>query len=270
MYEMDLAYVYQQPKHALVHTWVALSNAQSLDYQACRGYLKFGCCAISEGDEQVDLTVKEKKQANADALLPPHIKTEAVQLCVRLIKAEALPKMDSWGGTCEAYVQVEFGGASIKTRAVKADQRWMGAYWFEDVLIPVTLPAVATQLVMTVWDEDKASGDDIIGTLRLHWKDIKENKYGDYCWFNIYGAPLKVQGDYTDNMNEEPRIASNWRGRILCSLAAKKIKKPHTKLAPIEGPIGDEMRDRFDGYPKYELRVQVYSGNALPFANKDY
>lgn len=272
MYEMDVAYVYQQPKHALVHTWVALSNAQSLDYQACRGYLKFGCSIIGEGDEQVDLTVAEKgKNSNADALLPPHIKQEAVQLCVRLIRAEALPKMDTWGGTCEAYVQVEFGGAKIKTRAVEADKRWFSSFWHEDILIPVTLPCVSTQLVLSVWDYDKVGDDDIIGTLRLHWKDIVDKKYADYTWLNIYGAPLKVYGKHTDNMNEEPRIASNWRGRILCSLDTAKLKKPKSKLNPIGDPkIGDEMRDKFDHYPKYELRVQVYSGNAFPFKDEDY
>jgi len=34
---------------------------------------------IGEGDEQTDLTVKEKNvNGDADALLPPHIKTEAI------------------------------------------------------------------------------------------------------------------------------------------------------------------------------------------------
>jgi len=127
---------------------------------------------------------------------------------------------------------------------------------------------------MTIWDYDKVGSDDIIGTIRLHWKDIMDKKYEDYCWMNIYGAPLKVSGDYTDDMNEEPRIASNWRGRILCSLAAAKLKKPKSSIESIEGLIGDEIRDKFgpenSDYPNYELRAKVYSGNALPFPEEDY
>jgi len=59
--------------------------------------------------------------------------------------------MDAWGkkwndfeGTCEAYVEIEFGGAKIKTRAVVADKRWHQAYWFEDIFIPVSIPCVST------------------------------------------------------------------------------------------------------------------------------
>ena len=61
-YEMDLTYVYYQDKHALIHKWIALSNAESEEFQEIRGYLKFGVSVLGEGDEQVDLAIKEQKE----------------------------------------------------------------------------------------------------------------------------------------------------------------------------------------------------------------
>jgi hypothetical protein len=50
-YEMDLTYVYSQPNHALIHKWIAVSNSEAKDFQACRGYLKFGVSVLAEGDK---------------------------------------------------------------------------------------------------------------------------------------------------------------------------------------------------------------------------
>ena len=50
-YEMDLTYVYFQPKHAIIHKWIVLANSEAEEFQAVRGYLKFGISVIAEGDE---------------------------------------------------------------------------------------------------------------------------------------------------------------------------------------------------------------------------
>lgn len=47
-----------------------------------------------------------------------------------------------------------------------------------------------------------------------------------YDWKNVYGSPLDVSGKVTKRMNENPEIASLWKGRILMKCTAEKTEKP--------------------------------------------
>jgi hypothetical protein len=52
-------------------------------------------------------------------------------------------------------------------------------------------------------------------------------KYKGSCfWKNIYGSPIDCSGSNTDMMNENPEIASTWKGRILMQVLAYKTEKP--------------------------------------------
>jgi hypothetical protein len=189
---------------------------------------------IAEGDEQVDLTIKELSDAkDSDLLLPPQIQTQSCQLKIRCVKAEGLPKMDDYGGTCDAYVKADFSGCHLKTTHVEADKGTFSAYWSEDLLMPVTIPCVTGRLFVRVYDWDAASEDDIIGTVTFSFTDIEAGRYKDYFWANIYGAPLGKSGKHTDKMNAEPRYASYWRGRVLLQITTEPAKKPKTKMLKI-------------------------------------
>jgi hypothetical protein len=48
-------------------------------------------------------------------MMPPHIKTEYFQLRFGIIRAEKLPKMDTFG-TIDAYVKCDYMGATMKTK----------------------------------------------------------------------------------------------------------------------------------------------------------
>jgi hypothetical protein len=52
-YEFDAAWVYFQPKHALLHKWVALSNPESENFNEVAGYLKLSIAIATLGDEQL-------------------------------------------------------------------------------------------------------------------------------------------------------------------------------------------------------------------------
>jgi hypothetical protein len=74
---------------------------------------------LTEGDEQVDLTIKEEKETqDTDLLLPPQIQTKSCQMRVVFLKAEGLPKLDDamiGKGTCDPFVEVDFAGNILKT-----------------------------------------------------------------------------------------------------------------------------------------------------------
>ena len=271
-YEMDLSYVYFQPGHSIVHNWIVLANSEEEDFQSVRGYLKFGCSVLAEGDEQVDLTIPEKNESgDSDLILPPQITTQQCQLIIRAVKAEGLPKMDEFGGTCDAMLEADFSGCKMKTAHKSADEATYSAYWLQDIYMPVIVPCVTGKLVIRVWDWDPTSANDIIGTVTLNWHDIQAGKYADYFWVNIYRAPLDVSGENTDKMNSQPHTASYWGGRVLLKITTEKIKKPKTKVVDIEEEdFMEKVRGEFEQGPEWEIRAQVYAGVALPPEKSDY
>jgi hypothetical protein len=53
---------------------------------------------------------------------------------------------------------------------------------------------------MKLYDEDTIS-DEIVGSLLFNIKDIMGPKNGMFFWKNIYGSPLGVSGESTEQMN---------------------------------------------------------------------
>lgn len=88
-------------------------------------------------------------------------------------------------------------------------------------MVPAQVPIIGGRIVFKVYDED-AVVDELIGSIHVDLKDIVPDANGKpgafngkYDWKNIYGAPLGVSGKMTDMMNNNPEIASLWKGRIL-------------------------------------------------------
>ncbi|CAG9332379.1 unnamed protein product [Blepharisma stoltei] len=272
LYELDLMYVYYQEKHAVVHQWIALCNAESKDFQTVRGHIKVGICVQSEGDEGADLTAREEKEPkDSDTLMPPQVIHKSCQLIVRIIKAEGLPKLDIANGTIDAFCQLEFGGASIKTSIVTADKNFYSSNWYEDLYVPVTLPSVSNKLTIRVLDHDPMNKDDQVGSLIFKWDDIEAGKYSDYFWSNIYGAQKDLSNEQATRMNNNPDLASNWRGRILMKMEVTNPEKPCLDLKKIEEKgINDFIRKNYEIETTYEIRAQVYTAVGLSTACNKY
>lgn len=88
---------------------------------------------------------------------------------------------------------------------------------------------MSSRLVMKVFDEDKIA-DEIVGSLIFNLKDFINEKSGErtsrFFWKNVYGAPLGKSGENTNLMNNNPEIASTWKGRILMEVVSEKTEKP--------------------------------------------
>lgn len=89
------------------------------------------------------------------------------------------------------------------------------------------------RLPFKILDED-LTGDEIIGSFELNAKDIIGKKNGLFFWKNIYGAPLNFSNKSVDNMNDNPALASFWKGRILMQVEAVKTDKPVLLVQDIE------------------------------------
>jgi hypothetical protein len=107
-------------------------------------------------------------------------------------------------------------------------------------LVPAQIPIVGGRLVFKVYDEDTIS-DELIGAIYFNMKDIVPDADGNpgkmngkYDWKNVYGAPTGISGKITDKMNENPEIASFWKGRILIQCTAEETEKPLLMMKNLE------------------------------------
>lgn len=238
-YEMDLSYIYFKDKHAIFNQWIGISNPTAQNYNELSGYLKVSASVIGPGDEQVPL-VDSSSLDRTDKeviLLPPHISLHYYQVKFRLIKAEKLPKMDTFG-TIDAFVKVDYLGKSIKTSVVtqKNDQ----LYWSQEIWLPVQAPLVSSRIVLSLLDEDTTT-NELVGSMSFQIHKIiklaKQGKEFPWFWKDIYGSAPNVSGKHTDEMNTVPEIASHWKGRILMQVTAEKTDKPEMKLKNVEDDI---------------------------------
>ena len=60
-----------------------------------------------------------------------------------------------------------------------------------------------------------------------------------YMWENIYGAPPDTDGDVADKMNDNPEIASHWRGRMLLEISCEECDKPKKGVEKLEKEVRD-------------------------------
>jgi hypothetical protein len=91
------------------------------------------------------------------------------------------------------------------------------------------------RLILKVYDEDKIK-DEIVGSMYFSLKNIINEcgPNGMLVWKNLYGSPLGCSGDNTNLMNDNPEMASTWKGRTLMHLTAYDIKNPEMKVAPLD------------------------------------
>ena len=121
VYELDFTQIYLQKNHAMYHQWIALSNPEGKDFNEITGYLKLSVSIIGPGDEQVQLNEDKSGIDNTDGegiLMPASIIRQYKQLVFKILKAEKLPKMDTFG-TIDAYLQTTYFKSNLKTAVVK-------------------------------------------------------------------------------------------------------------------------------------------------------
>jgi len=72
-----------------------------------------------------------------------------------------------------------------------------------------------------------------MGSIHFDLKECMGSKNRQFFWKNIYGAPKGVSGKMCDMMNQNPEMASLFKGRILMQVVAEKVEKPKMKVDKI-------------------------------------
>lgn len=142
-------------------------------------------------------------------------------------------------------------------------------------MVPVQTPVVTDRMLLEIFDYNITS-DTQIGSLVLSIKKLMkklEANEGEsfYMWENIYGAPPDTSGDVADMMNDNPEMASHWRGRMLLQIWCEEDDKPKKGVQKLE-PEVKEMAVEM-GYfqdEEYEMFVEFGQGISLPEDNHKY
>ena len=143
--------------------------------------------------------------------------------------------MDSFMGSIDAYVKLTFNNTKLKTKTyTMKDNR---VEWFQEMLIPVTIPIDDDKLKFEIYDEDKIM-DELACTVQFSIKSLIKNteEHKMTKWVNFYGAHNGYSGKNSKLMNANPSDASAWKGRMMIQAWAEDVKYPIFKLQNISDP----------------------------------
>ena len=134
----------------------------------------------------------------------------------------------------DAYVMTTYKNRKLKTKVVIMEEGGEPINWDQEFWIPAQIPIISSRLVIKLMDEDDFT-DEVIGSLLFDVKDILDGKYKDmYVWKNIYGSPLNYPNSQAKkDMNENPELASTWKGRILMQVTCEKCEESNQPLAKV-------------------------------------
>ncbi|XP_023285060.1 myoferlin-like isoform X3 [Seriola lalandi dorsalis] len=265
-FKLDVGYVYDEPAHCVMRKWLLLNDPDDSSSGA-RGYLKVSLFVVGAGDEPP----VENREYNDDQddiesnlLLPAGVTLRWATLSVKVFRAEDIPQMDDafiqsvkgiFGGDenkknlVDPFLEARFAGRKLCTQIIEKNAN---PEWNQVLHLQVKFPSMCESVKLTVFDWDRLTGNDAIGTTYLNLAkiassggEIEEERagYGEMpsyeantgksevgflpvfgpCYVNLYGSPREFSGlpdPYADlNFGKGEGVA--YRGRILVELATK-------------------------------------------------
>uniref|UniRef100_A0A4W5PXI0 Myoferlin n=1 Tax=Hucho hucho TaxID=62062 RepID=A0A4W5PXI0_9TELE len=238
--------------HAIMRKWLLLSDPDDSSSGA-KGYLKVSLVIVGTGDEPPT----EKRERNeeqddieSNLLVPAGVTLRLVTLNLKVYRAEDMPQMD------DAFVQTVkqvFGGEGNKKNLVDP--------FLEVSFAGKKFPSMCESIKLTVFDWDRLTRNDVIGTTFLNLTKIASSggeiegmhftassitsaKYvsGEEevgflpafgpCYLNLYGSPREFTGlpDPYEELNFGKGEGVAYRGRVLIELSTQLEGKADRKL----------------------------------------
>ncbi|XP_056221235.1 myoferlin-like isoform X2 [Seriola aureovittata] len=252
-FKLDVGYVYDEPAHCVMRKWLLLNDPDDSSSGA-RGYLKVSLFVVGAGDEPP----VENREYNDDQddiesnlLLPAGVTLRWATLSLKVFRAEDIPQMDDafiqsvkgiFGGDenkknlVDPFLEARFAGRKLCTQIIEKNAN---PEWNQVLHLQVKFPSMCESVKLTVFDWDRLTGNDAIGTTYLNLAKIASSGgeieantgksevgflpvFGP-CYVNLYGSPREFSGlpdPYADlNFGKGEGVA--YRGRILVELATK-------------------------------------------------
>uniref|UniRef100_A0A673LBU6 Myoferlin n=1 Tax=Sinocyclocheilus rhinocerous TaxID=307959 RepID=A0A673LBU6_9TELE len=256
-FKLDIGYIYDEPAHCIMKKWILLNDPDDSSSGA-KGYLKVSMFVLGTGDEP---PVERKEQDNdkddveSNLLLPAGVALRWVTLKLKVFRAEDVPQMDdsitqtlkeAFGGQenkknlVDPYVEAWFAGKKLCTQIIEKNAN---PEWNQQLNLQVKFPSMCERIKLTVFDWDRLSGNDAIGTTYLDLTKIASSggeiegiKYRETgnsemgflptfgpCYINLYGSPREFSAlsDPYEDLNLGKGEGAAYRGRILVELSTK-------------------------------------------------
>lgn len=258
----------------------------------------------ADDDELID---DESDDDTSDSVVRPPLPPDAswLQFLVATIhRAEELPALDSLlfdkgdlrkhsGGGIDAYVSGALTTDSdtdstvrtrVHTRHGRRDQ--LSPVFHESLMLLVPpspalgdaeAEAVVTPPVdasFSVNDWDPIGGDEVVGHFVLNDAvALATARKSQPFWVNLYGAPVRGCSNNSTaavRMNQQPALASTYRGRVLLSLNVRS-KSSDAYDAKHQKRMARKLpRDLYPTTVVYRMRAHFVSATGLAQANRTY
>ncbi|XP_029933511.1 myoferlin-like isoform X2 [Myripristis murdjan] len=252
-FKLDVGYIYDEPAHCIMRKWLLLNDPDDSSLGA-RGYLKVSLFLVGTGDEPP----VEKREPNDDQddiesnlLLPAGVTLRWITLSLKVFRAEDIPQMDDafvqsvkelFGkdankkNLVDPFLEARFAGKKLCTQVIEKNAN---PEWNQLLNLQVKFPSMCERIKLTIFDWDRLTRNDAIGTTYLNLAKIAssggeveantgESEVGFLpafgpCYVNLYGSPREFTGlpDPYEDLNYGKGEGVAYRGRVLVELSTK-------------------------------------------------
>ncbi|KAK9529891.1 hypothetical protein VZT92_011440 [Zoarces viviparus] len=304
-FKLDVGYVYDEPAHCVMRKWLLLNDDSG---SGAKGYLKVSLFVMGAGDEppvEKSDSCDDEDDIESNLLLPAGVTLRWATLSLKVFRAEDVPQMDDafiqtmkeiFGGgenkknLVDPFLEARFAGRKLCTQVIEQNAN---PEWNQVLNLRVKFPSMCERVKLTVFDWDRLTGNDAIGTTYLNLSKIassggeieeehlENGKMPSYeantgqsevgflpvfgpCYVNLYGSPREFSGlpDPYQDLNHGKGEGAAYRGRVLVELSTKlegEVDKP------VDGINSDDILvvQKYQRRRKYSLCAVFHSASML-------
>ncbi|KAG7492728.1 hypothetical protein MATL_G00017920 [Megalops atlanticus] len=277
-FKLDVGYVYDEPAHAIMRKWLLLNDPDDSSSGA-KGYLKVSLFIVGTGDEppiEKRESSEEQDDIESNLLLPAGVTLRWATLSLKVFRAEDIPQMDDafaqtvkeiFGGDSDKknlvdpFLEVQFAGKKLCTKVIEKNAN---PEWNQLLNLQVKFPSMCERIKLTVFDWDRLTRNDAVGTTYLNLTKIASSGGEVEDIHSGYGASSPNEGRTGDsedlNFGKGEGVA--YRGRVLIELSTKLEGKPDKNVDEIHS---DDIlvAQKYQRRRKYSLCAVFHSACML-------
>ncbi|XP_068440047.1 myoferlin-like isoform X2 [Clinocottus analis] len=293
-FKLDVSYVYDEPAHCVMRKWLLLNDPDDSSSGA-KGYLKVSLFVVGAGDEppaEKGDSSDDQDDIESNLLLPAGVTLRWATLSLKVFRAEDIPQMDDafvqtmkeiFGGDgnkknlVDPFLEARFAGKKLCTQIVEKNAN---PEWNQVLNLQVKFPSMCERVKLTVFDWDRLTGNDAIGTTYLNLAKIASSGgeieantgqsevgflpvFGP-CYVNLYGSPREFSGlpDPYQDLNYGKGEGVAYRGRVLVELSTKLEGKADKTVDSIQN---DDILvvQKYQRRRKYSLCAVFHSASMI-------
>ena len=273
-FTFDLGQVSKREDKEYYKAWVTLFNPQT---QGEQGKLCISVTILEPGDEMPARPGQESSESGD---------TAEYELCVKVLRAEGLPRMDSGkNDLANPYISLVWENQQVETKVAR---NTLSPEWNEDLIMRVLVeqsvnaPPRSDVVLVRLRNRDTSlvsiHGVEEISHAFLFLSDIQNKQWEHPCWLNFYGAvrphddPVlrkpakssKYAKSSAELMNTGRTPGLMYRGRVLLSATMRRLISDSVSLPTPKQTANKVVSVASPANTWYYLKVAIMNGCDLP------